>query len=471
MGITLSRANAGAAACALTLAWASGLGAAGFALQEHGVRGLGNAYAGAPAAAHDESTVFFNPAGMTRLTGSGALVAGHVVVPSAKFSDRGSTLTAALPAALGGGAPLAGSDGGDLGVGALVPGLYVVGDLTPAVTVGLGVNAPFGLKTDFEEGWAGRYHAQTSSVLTLNVNPSVALRIGDRLSVGAGASAQYFDGRLTNALDKSTLCIGAATAALGGGAVPAVCGPLGLLTPGNPASDGRVDVRVDDWSFGVNLGLLWEPSPGTRVGAHWRSRVEHRLEGRARFQGTTDLAALSTAVGLPGAFTDQGVTADLTLPESLSVGVHHALSARLAVLADVTWTRWSRFESLVLRFDGGHPDNVTPAGWDDTLRYALGLAFEHTPGLTLRAGIALDETPIPSAAARTPRIPDDDRLWVALGASYERDEHLSVDVGYAHLFVGDVPIDNLEVNTGHRLRGEFDAEIDVVGVQLRYRFD
>jgi len=440
------------AGCAL--GYAGGAAGAGFAIIEHSAKGLGTAFSGGAASAEDTSTVWFNPAGMTRLEGTQVDAASHIIVPSSDFSNGGSVTNAAV-----GGAPLSGGDSKDPGMAALVPNFYYVRDLRPNLKFGLGVNAPFGLKTSYSQNWVGRYHALTSSLKTFNINPGLAYKFDSGLSLGFGVSAQYADARLTNAIDKSTACLGAAG--------PAACAPFGLVTPATPTTDGFIDLKdADDWSYGYNVGVLYEYSEGTRVGVHWRSKISHEVEGKAEFTNTADLAGIFGG----GRFTDQTMSAKVTLPESLSVSGYHQVNPKFAVMGDFTWTRWNRFDQLVINFNGGHPQNVTPEDWNNSVRISGGASYAYNDRWTLRGGLAWDEEPIPDATKRTPRIPGDDRFWVAVGASYQKSDKLSFDVGYTHLFVGDVPINNTEVNTGHVLIGEYDADVNIFSAQMNYRF-
>ena len=150
---------------------------AGFALIEQGVSGLGNAFAGNSASAEDASTIYFNPAGLTRLSGTQYNVGAHVIAPSAKFRDRGSSINPAL-----GGSTLFGGTGGDGGERGVAPNFYYARDLTGDIRFGLGVNAPFGLATKYNDGWRGRYHAIKSELITVNINPAIAFKATDQLS-------------------------------------------------------------------------------------------------------------------------------------------------------------------------------------------------------------------------------------------------------------------------------------------------
>lgn len=379
--------------------------AAGFALVEQNASGLGNAYAGQAAAAADASTIFFNPAGMTYLPDRQVVMAGHLIRPQAEFTGT---------------SPLAGGNGGDAGDLALVPNAYLVYHLTPDVYLGVGLNAPFGLKTEYDPDWKGRTQAIKSEVKTVNLNPSIAWKAGKSLSLGAGVSIQYAEATLTSS-----------------------AGGAGVAT-----------VKGDDYGWGFNLGALWQVSEATRIGLAYRSEVEQTLAGDVGF---------STAATLNGP-----VTADVTLPDSASLSLFHKLDSRWDLLADITWTGWSDFRELrIVRTNGNVLGTPTEENWDDSYRYSLGANYRLNDRLTLRGGLAFDETPV-SDAFRTARIPDEDRAWIAFGAQYRLSRKSAIDVGYAHLFIRDAAIDKAE--NGVTLAGSYEASVDILSAQLTLGF-
>ena len=427
---------------------------AGFALIEQSASGMGNAYAGAAASAEDASTIFFNPAGLTRLEDRQLVVAGHIVSTSAEFSGTAADAR---------GVAVTGGDGGDAGDAALVPNLYYAMPVREDLVFGLGINAPFGLKTEYDDGWVGRYHAIKSEVITVNINPSLAWQATPRLSLGAGVSAQYIEAELSQAVDQTSACypqVIAARLALGDSQAQALAAAQGTC---DPLPDATAEVKGDDWSFGFNLGLLYEIQPGTRVGLAYRSKVEQDLTGDARF---SNAAPLFTSQNV---FVPTDVSAGVDLPESVSLSLSHELNDRWTLLADYTWTRWERFDELRIEFDSSQPDSVTPENWSNSNRYSVGVNYRHSRNLTLRAGLAFDEEPIPDAQARTPRIPGNDRRWLALGASYNPTRAMRVDVGYAHLFVKDTDINHTSASAG-TITGEYDSSVDILSAQLVWNF-
>ena len=427
-----------AIAIALAMASQATLGA-GFAIIEQSVSGFGNAFAGAAASAEDASTIFFNPAGLTRVDRQ-LVLAGHVVVPRAKFTDQGSTIVT--------GAALTGGNGGDAGVTALVPNFFYAHPLANGIRLGLGIHAPFGLATEYAPDWVGRYHAVKSELRTVNINPTVALRLNETISLGFGLSAQYIEAELSNRIDFGTI-----------GALSGVPG----LSPQN--NDGSVTLKGDDWGYGFNLGILFTPSEATRVGIAYRSRIRHTLKGRADFEN-----APATLVAATGRFVDTGVRSSVKLPDMVSASIAHRIGTRALLLADATWTRWSTLQELRFRFDNpNEADGVTTLDWKNSWRYSVGLSYRWSERWTLRTGIAYDQTPIPNAQRRTPRIPGEDRRWVAVGASYHPSRNLRLDVGYAHLFIKDPRI--AKTATGEdtfrgALNGTYDASVDILSAQL-----
>lgn len=435
--------------------------AAGFGLIEFGGSGMGNAFAGAAAVAEDATTVQFNPAGMSLLEGRQVTGVLHTILPKASFENQGSTAAPSL------GSPALSGGNDDGGRNAFVPNFYYVMDINDKMKFGLGVNTPFGLATKYDDDWVGRYNAVESDVLTVNFNPNISYKVDDKLSLGAGISAQYMDVTLSSAVDLGAVCF----AALG----PAACGSLGVAPQ---QSDGFAKLAADNWAFGWNVGLLYQFSNDTRVGVAYRSEVTQKVKGDADF--TVPGAALFATAS--GAFTDTGLTGEITLPDSLSVSIYHAYNNKLAVLADVTWTGWSDFKELRIVYDNkdangpgtGQPDSVTTENWDNTLRYSVGLNYRLDEKILLRTGVAYDETAIPTAELRTPRVPGNDRTWLSFGLQYKIDDEFTVDVGYTHLFISDTPINNTFESSiptlEATLTGKYSASVDIISTQVTWKF-
>ncbi len=447
----------------LLVAWSSSGFAAGFSIIEQSVSGLGTAFS-AGAAGEDASTIFFNPAGMTLLEGQQVVAGMHVIVPSAKFDSDGASNALGQSIKNGG-------DGGDGGVVKTVPNFFYAVNLGNDWSVGLGISAPFGLSTEYDKDWIGRYHGVDSEVLTININPSVAYRVNDHLSVGAGVSAQYIDVNLTSMVDFGLAAVNGLMTA-GDSATAGALVAAGVVS--NPDADIYTDLNADDWGYGYNLGLLYEFDENSRIGAAYRSQIKHTVTGDADFslQNQTYLASLGLDTMATSAFVDQGVSGDITLPASASLNAYHQLNAEWAVVADVTWTEWSSFEELVIEFDT-LGDSVTTENWKDNWRYSIGAIYVPVEKIKLRLGLAYDESPISSSSYRTPRIPGNDRVWTAFGVGYQFSQSMNFDFGYAHLFVKDAKINSTaegENLSRGSLQGEYDSSVDIASLQLTYSF-
>ncbi|MGH8753264.1 MAG: OmpP1/FadL family transporter, partial [Burkholderiales bacterium] len=280
---------------------AGGAFAAGFALNEQSGSGVGVAFAGSAASGEDASTVFYNPAAMVRISGTQLSLGVHGVLPDLKFNNQGSVTT--------GGVPLTGGNGGDPGKGVVVPNFYLVTDITPNIKYGFGVSAPFGLFTQYNGDWVGRYQALKSDIKTFNLNPSLAYKVNDRVSFGAGFNAQYINANFTKAID------------------------FGLLSTGvSQSADGAFDVSGNSWAYGYNLGALFQFPTDTRVGIAYRSTVRQTLVGSASF--TNVPAALSA----DPRFANSKMTAEITLPDSISLSAVQEIGNKWELLSDVTFT-------------------------------------------------------------------------------------------------------------------------------------
>jgi long-chain fatty acid transport protein len=448
------------AVCAMALG-APEVQGAGFLLFEQTGRGLGSAYAGEGAVAMDPTTVYYNPAGMVLVPGTQFAGSGFAVWTRSYFQNRGSRLNEAV-----GGALIDGGDGGNGGGLGLLPTFFLTHQFNDWVSAGVGVSAPFGLETEWPRGWVGRYHARLSKLQTLNVNPSLAVRLTDWMSIGAGMDAQWASATLTNNLDMGSICqiLGAQQTPP---IPPQVCTAFLGLEPGKV--DGYARLKGDDWAFGYNVGMLFMPWDGTRIGLTYRSRIEHTLTGDAEFSVPRKAELLVTQ---SGALRNTPVSASATLPDRASISLFQEVTDQLHFLADVTWTEWSLFQQL--KFDFANPKQPTviePEDWNNSLRYSLGLVYVLDQMWSFRGGFAYDESPVPNRQHLTARIPDADRYWLALGMGIRPTSRIRIDLSYAHIFSPQVSTRNPDPVTGARLIGNFNSAADLFAFQVTYDID
>jgi long-chain fatty acid transport protein len=445
-----------AVSLALIAGTASTVHASGFALIENSASGMGNAFAGAAAIADDASTIWFNPAGMTKLSGNQMVIAAHYISPSAKFSNTNSQPGAVM-----------GTVTDDAGVNKVLVNFYYTSQLDDVWTFGLGINTPFGLATEYNDNWIGRYTATKSDVMTININPALAVKANDKLSLGFGFNWQYIDATLNSQLDAGAICIGMDANFTG---LAAACSGAGV-NPGDATSSQSLN--GDDWSWGLNLGLIYDFTPDTRLGVAYRTGVNHDLEGDVNFtMNATFMGIVNTLpFGYDALFDDSAVTAHVELPDTLSFSLVHNMNSDLTLLGDVTWTGWSRFDELKIQYANPvQSDSVIPENWSNSWRFSLGANYRANESMLYRVGVALDQTPIDTPENRTPRIPDNDRIWLSLGLNYNLGSDKSLDVGYSHLFVDDADINNTDPVHTYVINGSYESSVDILSAQFNMKF-
>ncbi|MFP7723328.1 OmpP1/FadL family transporter [Lysobacter sp. A3-1-A15] len=421
--------------------------ASGFQLKENSVKSMGSAFAGSGVKTGDTSVVVNNPATMTQFEGT--TVQADVTVIDLNYEFQGAG-TDAL------GQPLTGNNGGNAGGITPVPAMSIVHKLDNGLALGAMVSAPFGLKTEYEAGWVGRYFAQTSDVRVVDLTFSAAMDIiPDHLSVGIGAIYSSADVTLSKAVDFGTLLF----------SNPATR-PLPFARP--QARDGFVEIQGDDTGFGWLAGVNLRPNDRLALGLSYRSEIDYSLSGEADWTVPQDVAAVFGASPMTSPlFRDGGVTAALTTPSVTSLAATYDVSDRFMVMATWAETGWSSLREVRVNFDNPDPDAVEPFEWQDTVFASVGAEFKLSEALTLRGGIAHDETPT-SIEHRTPRLPDDDRVWYSLGATWQVSPALDVNLAYTRIEPKDPKVDIAA--SGSRLTGPFEGNANLFGVSAQYRF-
>lgn len=398
----------GASALVLVGLMAGTAVAGGFAVREQSTSGLGAAFAG-NAAGYDLSTIFWNPAGVA-IAGPGVTTESHaaLIIPDSEVTSLNAPYT----------------DGAnDIGKVALVPGSYAAYRINDKWTVGYGFNAPFGLGTEADRKvWGGDFIFRESELTTYNFNPVVGYQVSPTLAVGLGVQVQYSELRLDQA-----------------------AGPNG------PSAK----LKGDDWSYGFTAGLLWRPTEGTSIGIGYRSMVEVELEG-----GLT--------LPTPG-FPTTPISADLDQPEIATISLRQSISERTRFLATFEWTNWSRLDVVPIV---GSPGLAIEANWDDGYFLSSGLEYDYSDKLTVRAGVAYEWSPVQEPEQRLAYVPDSDRVWLSVGATYKWNEQTSIDLAYTHIFVedGDILAESPAPGMLPDYRGEADSSVDIIGVSVKTKW-
>ena len=453
---------------AVSIASASTMSQAGsFGLIEMSASGQGSAFAGASALGEDASTIYFNPAAMTRLSGSQIVVAGHVIAPDAKFTDKGTTN--ALGTSMSGPDSVTGDP-------ALVPNFYYATEVGNGVHVGVGVTVPFGLATDYDEGWVGRYHALKSEISSININPSIAWKVNDDVSVGFGLSIQYIELELTNNIDSYGACIDLASKSMGAFS-GADCVNAGLTGLSIASQDSKVVLDGDSLEMGWNLGFLFDVNETNRIGLAYRSAIKHNVSGNATYSLDARLQPfadnMTAAYGM-NILQTTALDAVAEMPDTFSLSFVGEMKPDWTLLLDWTWTGWSSLETITIVQTGGVPGSepTLDLAYKNTNRFSAGVNYQHTDKLIYRAGLAFDQTPIRSVESTTARIPGNDRTWLSFGAGYALSSEWDIDLAYSHLFIKDTEIINNSGSSSSNatLVGEYESTVDIFSVQANYNF-
>lgn len=404
---------------------ASQLFAAGFAINEQSISGMGTGFAGRSSSADDASTVFGNPAGMSRLKREQVSVGAAAIIAKTDIDNASSTF--------------GGSNDGDMVPVVGVPMGYYVKPIDDHWAFGVGIYVPFGLVTDYESGFAGRYFADKSHVQVVTFQPTISYAFNDKVSIGFGPTINRIDGELTSR------------------ALNPVTGPV---------NDGKVKVKGDDTALGFNVGILVQATDSTRLGATYHSKVKYKLDGDTKISGPNF-----------GPFNGQKYDAslDLTTPESVDFSVTHELDANWTLYAGSTWTRWSRLESIDVK-NSGVPGPLVPTigtisepqNWHDTWAHAIGASYKVNKEWTLRTGFSVDQSPT-NNTNRSPRIPTGDRKAISFGAGWSPNDNLTIDVAYSYLREDEAKIRDTSATKG-TYNADYRNTAHGLGSSITYRF-
>lgn len=405
-------------AVVLTAAMIPGMAmAGGFSLNEQSASAMGTANAGAAANPQNASTVIFNPAGMTQLSGTN-LSFGAAVLDIDAEAERAEATGQA-------GQPVQGSKGGDIADPAFLPSAFLTHEMTDNVAVGVGLHAPYGLAADYDDDFTGRYFADETELTGIALTPSIAVDSGNGLSLGVGVNVMYLDGKLSKFNQT----------------------PQGF-------SDAYSNVEGDSVEYTLRIGGLYELSDRTQLGLTAETGTEASLDGDvtiSNFPAPTQTNPANTTT------LKEDASVPLDIPPSVTFGARHELNEDVTLLFGATWARWSDFEELdIYSAEGGTGEvSTAPANngnpithitekWQDTWQYNLGATWQADPEWKLRAGYAWDESPVDSY--KTARIPSQDRHWLTLGAQFApANTDWTVDAAVGTLiFDGDAKVNERE---------------------------
>jgi long-chain fatty acid transport protein len=436
--------------------------ASGFQLKENSVKAMGRAFAGSATAGGDTSVVANNPAAMSTFKKTTMQVDATMIDLSADFSGGGNA-AAGSPLQQ----PLLGGNGGDAGDSTVVPALSAVFPMGDSgVTVGAMLSAPFGLKTEYDAGWVGRYTAVQSEVKTMDFTLSAAFDFGSAVSFGLGLVYERAEATLSKSIDfGSRICSINVALCVTPNPVQAPYGPQ--------KNDGFIEVNGDDTGIGWIMGMHIHPSDNLAIGLSHRSEIDHTISGTADFTVPANVSPL-LAIGAPGQFVDTPALASLTTPAVDTLSITYGINDSFTVMADVARTQWSSLQEVAISFQNP-AQQPNPAvedfKWEDTTFTAIGGEWKLNDQFTLRAGYAEDSTPT-HIETRTPRLPDADRTWWSIGATWSPSESWELNAGYTKIEVDDpeIALSPSLATSGSSLVGAYDSSVNLWGLSAQYRF-
>ena len=400
--------------------------AGGLYLYELGTPDVGAAAAGWAARAQDAATVFTNPAGMTRLEKSELLVGVQPLYLHAEFSPDSNTTTS-------------GSDG-DASSWLPAGGLYYVHNLMPKLKIGVSAVGYFGLGLEYENDWVGRYYVQEIKLQALGVQPAVAYRVTDWLSLGAGVVALY------GVLEEKVA--------------------VNNIGPNQP--DGKLKLEDSDWTYQVNLGVLVEPRKGTRFGLTYLSEGDLEFKDKPNFSNLgPGLEATLRANGL----LDAEIRVEFNMPQALMFSAYHELTDRVALMGNLGWQEWSEFGKVGVAVTSEDSSSLTiDRDYKDTWHVAFGAQYRVAQPWLLTAGVAYDSSMVDDED-RTPDLPMGEAWRFGLGARYDWSKKLAFGVGYTFLLRVKLPAGISIVHLAGRVSGTYEnTSMSFINFYLNWKF-
>jgi long-chain fatty acid transport protein len=436
-----------AGACSIFMANPAIAGSA-YGIRTQSTSVLGSAQAGMTAGPYDLSRISLNPAALG--LGSGTEVTtglSGIMLHQRAYDVSASTTT---------GVPLTGGNGGESGTTAAIPHFYSAFDIDDRMRLGFGTTSYYGLGSKWQPGWAGRYYAGSSSMLSADILSVISFRPIPSLIIAGGPVIEYLRLKTNTELDIGT--------------VDQISGGFFGGTPGG--SDGTLATRADSWSAGAILGATYEVFEGTRLGVSWRSQIRHKLEGDANFSpGGSVGQGISAATGL---FRDTRLSSSLINPAVATFGISQEITPALTVFADVQHMGWSSVREATLNFaNPSQPAAKNVLNLRDSWYTALGGRYQLNDRYAMRTGVGLDE-PATRDGTRTLAIPDNFSVWTAVGLEVRLSDGMRLDFAYGHVFADKASINLNASQPGNEFRGNFSGKTrttsDFFAMQIAWKF-
>ena len=427
--------------------------AAGFALYEWGARGT--ALGGNLTGAADPETVAFNPAGITDIDSTMAEAGLIIVAPKGTVGTtnmyNGKSASVDLDELFN-----------------PIPALYLAGPLKDwddgsRLSYGLGVFSRFGLTSQYDQNWDGRYNSTKSSILTASFQPTVSYRFGRSLSVAVGADLMYMDLTLEQTIDATKLFYASGQQAL----LPILGLPSTINDPSTTALDVGQSIKGKSYGIGGVLALQYKPADFFAASLTYRSQVKQKVSGTASFSPSATVKAL-----MPTLFYTTGVNGEVTLPDSVTLGLMYKPAQRWTIGAGAVYTRWSMYDDLTIEYDNptfGLSTVSSTKNWQDVWRLSLAVEWQTYDWLALRASYIYDQSPIDDEYADY-LLPTSNRNILGIGAGLRFGEAWSIDVSYSYLMIDDRDYANRQIEAGVLAGGTSNSDAHIVGLDLKYSF-
>ncbi len=409
---------------ALLTSISSNANAGGYSTYLYSTSGLGNAYSGSTTGSHDVSDVFFNPA-VTAGKDKSEVITSLSYLRLAIDPDN---ISSNFKHPVFGTIKRDDAESRNVGTQKLVPALYFSSPINDKMAFNLAITSPFGLETRYKKNSPGRFRALNSSISTLNLNPSLAYKLTDDLSFGAGVMAQYYTADLTNEVF------------------------TGLASP----ATGLATVDGSDWGYGYNFGFKYDISKDLKVGLGYRSKIDYKLKGNLDVGDNLVVSKFK---------------AKTTTPESMSLGVAYNVNPELQIVADSTWTRWSRLKKLDIIAQNALLSNTTQFNWNDSYLNSVGANYALNKNNLLRTGLAYEKEAI-NNRNREQRVPSSDKYWISAGLNHKLGDGFEVDLAYVHQIYRTAKINMTDYGTKGEgtVTGKYKTSVDVVSVALKKQF-
>lgn len=457
----ISLKSLGVSLAGLVVAYSGNVFASGFQLLESNGVSTGDYNAGGAAIAEDASTAYYNPAGLVRIPNQQLVLSADSLFSEMKLKGKNTwQLNLTDPIAIattnsiltGRTATQSGSANG--GGYFVIPAFHYAAPVSDQIFFGLSTTVPFGLETNYGENSFLNYAATKTAIEVVDVSPSLAFKINDQFSIGAGFDAEYLDATFDSMVGLPTR---------------KGYSPYAYNTRSHNEASG--------WGYGWHTGILYQLSQNTRLGLAYHSKVSFTVDGTSKLSGPVAGGPTSLMQPKSSELSNSMLSSDVTLPATTMLSLYQKINNAWAVMSSVSYTEWGVLNTLTLQNvqavnDLLGPKRITvslPQGYRNTWRFGVGASYQPCTQWLFRAGVGYDQTPTVNQY-RDMRLPDSDRYATAIGAHYQATKAVGVDLGWTHVFFKDTNINVSQIlgNQQTTINAKANSSVDIIGLQLTW---